>query len=153
MKKIFSKKLLLSVIMSACLAFIALWIYFVSDTGHRYVNGIYVSELLRIVSNEKHNKNYCKLLEEATKGNVSSIKQITLLDFYDGVGYDHSVVIVNLISLIGEDKFIQSLGTINEEQKNKIGSYLMAGLEYGNNPNLQGKAVKEAFPKIHNFLN
>jgi len=143
MKKVFLNKLLLLVMLSVC---------FVNCNRHKSINGIVVSELLLIASNKQH-INYCKLLEEATKGNVSSIKQITLLDFYDGVGYDHSVVIVNLINLIGEDKFIQSLGTINEEQKNKIGSYLMAGLEYGDNPNLQGKAVKEAFPKIHNFLN
>jgi hypothetical protein len=153
MKKVFLKKILLSIVMLVCLVFLALWIYLVSDTGNRYVNKIYVSELLITVSKEKHNINYCKLLKEATKGNVSSVKQLTLLDFYDGVGYDHGAVIVDLINLIGEDKFIQSLGTLNEEQKSRIISYLMAGLEYGNNPNLQGKTLKEAFYEIYVFLN
>jgi hypothetical protein len=142
MRKIFLNKLL----------FLMLSVCFISCNRHKSVNGIVVSELLSIASNELQ-INYCKLLKEATKGNVFSIKQLSLLDFYDGVGYDHSLVIVDLIDFIGEDKFIQSLGTINEEQKNKIKSYLMVGLEYGNNPNLQKKTVKEAFPKIYVFLN
>lgn len=143
MKKTFVIKLLLFIMLSACL---------VNCSRNKVVNGIVVSELLLSVSKEQH-VNYCKLLKEATTNDANSIKRLTLLDFYDGVSYDHSAVIVDLIYLIGEDKFIQSLGIINEEQKNKISSYLMAGLEYGNNPNLQGKTVKEAFPKVYIFLN
>ena len=93
------------------------------------------------------------MLNKAIAKDANSIKQLTLLDFGDAAGYDHGTVIVDLIDLIGEEKFIQSLGAINEKQKNKLNSYLIVGIEYGNNPNLQGKTVKEAFPKIYDFLN
>lgn len=120
--------------------------------GRKVINDIEVSELLLIASKEQ-NIDYCKLLNESIKGNDSSIRQLALLKIYDGAGYDHGAVVVDLIDLIGEEKFMQSLGTINEKQKNKISSYLMVGLEYGDNPNLRGKTVKEIFPKIYDFLN
>ena len=152
MKKISVRGILLFFALSVCLVFL-LWTYLVSDTGDRYVNGIYVSKLLRISSNRKYTANYCELLNKAIAKDANSIKQLTLLDFGDAASYDHGTVIVDLIDLIGEEKFIQSLGTINEKQKNKLSSYLIVGIEYGNNPNLQGKTVKEAFPKIYDFLN
>ena len=110
MKKVFVKKLLLCVLLSMC---------FFNCSRQKVINGIAVSELLLIVSKERH-INYCQLLNEATKGNVTSIKQLALLKIYDGAGYDHSGVIVDLIEFIGEDKFIQSLSTISKEQKQVI---------------------------------
>jgi hypothetical protein len=123
---------------------------FFNCSRQKVINGIVVSELLLIVSKERH-INYCQLLNEATKGNVTSIKQLALLEIYDGVGYDHGGVIVDLIELIGEDKFIQSLAAITNEQKRNVKSYIEAGLEYGNN--LQSKTFKKAFPKTYDFLN
>ena len=116
MKKISVRGILLFFALSVCLVFL-LWTYLVSNTGDRYVNGIYVSELLRISSNRKYTANYCELLNKAIAKDANSIKQLTLLDFGDAAGYDHGTVIVDLIDLIGEEKFIQSLGTINEKQK------------------------------------
>jgi hypothetical protein len=107
LKNVLVIKLLLFVILSVC---------FVNCSRQKEVNGIVVSELLLIVSKEQ-NINYCKLLNEAIKGNVSSINKLALLEFYDGVAYDHSAVIVDLINLIGEDKFIQSIKTTSKEQK------------------------------------
>ncbi len=152
MKKISVKRILLFFALSVCLVFFSLWIYLVSDTGDRYVNGIYVSELLLIVSQEQ-NIDYCKLLNKAIEGNDSSIKQLALLKIYDGAGYDHSAVVIDLVKLIGEDKFIYSLTSINDEQKKWIKKNIEVGLEYGNNPKLQTQTFKEAFPKIYEFLN
>lgn len=127
-------------------------VYFTDCNRNKSVNGVVVSELLINVSKEQH-VNYCELLKKAMNGDVEHIKQLSLLEFYEGVGYDHGSVVVDLIGIVGEDKFIQSLATINREQKHLITSYIEAGLEYGNNPNVQGKTLKEAFPKIHTFLN
>ena len=119
--------------------------------GHKEINGIEVSELLLVVS-EEQNIDYCKLLNEATKGNESSIKKIALLKIDDAAGYDHGAVIVDLIEVIGEDKFIESIKTINHSEKKRIKGYLEVGIEYGGNPNIQGQTLKEVFPKINEVL-
>lgn len=142
MKNVFVKKILLCVMLSVC---------FLNCSRQKVINGIEVSELLQIVSKEQH-INYCKQLNEATKGDTTSIKQLALLEIYDGAGYDHGGVIVDLINIIGEDKFIQSLTTINKEQKQIVKGYIEVGLEYGNNPNSQTQSFKKAFPKIYVFL-
>lgn len=153
MKKVSLNKLLLIVGLFICFIFIGLWLYLVNGTGHKVVNGIVVSELLIVVSDEKYNIDYCKLLKKATTNDVNSIKQLALLDFYDGASYDHGIVVVDLIELIGEDKFIHSLKTINIEQKKWIKGYIEVGLEYRDNQNLQAQTLKEVFPKIYDFLN
>jgi uncharacterized protein (TIGR02145 family) len=115
------------------------------------VNGIYVSEDLLIVS-EKNNINYCKLLKKAIKKDTTSIKALTLLEFWNGISYDHGGVIVDLIGIIGEDNFLQSLATINNREKMKVNSYLMVGLLYNYDSKFNGKTLEDAFPKIHKFL-
>ena len=120
--------------------------------GRKELNGIEVSELLLRASKEQ-NVDYYKLLNEAIKGNDLSIRQLALLKVYDGAGYDHGAVIVDLIERIGENIFIKSLTNINNEQKQWIKGSIEVGLEYGNNPNLQTQSFKEAFPRIYEFLN
>lgn len=142
MKKNICKKILLYVILLMCF----------TSCGNKVINGIEVSELLLIVS-EEQNIDYCRLLNEAVKGDDASIKQLALLEIYDGAGYDHGAVVVDLIALIGEDKFIHSIKTISIEQKKCIKGYIEVGLEYGNNTNLQAQTFKEVFPKIYDFLN
>jgi hypothetical protein len=95
------------------------------------------------------------LLKKATTNDTNSIKQLALLDFSLGVvsSYDHGAVLVDLIELIGEDRFIRSLATISNEQKREIKSYIEVGLEYGNNPKLQAQTFNGAFPKTYDFLN
>lgn len=118
----------------------------------RVINGIDVSELLLVVSEER-GIDYCTLLSKAVSGDDVSIMHLSTLTICDGAGYDHGAVIVDLIKRIGEDKFIHSLKTASAEQKNLIKMYIEAGLEYGNNHTLQGNAFEEVFPKIFNFLN
>lgn len=136
-----SMKALLSIVLFMCFA----------CSGHKEINGIEVSELLLIASKEQ-NIDYCKLLNEAFKGNDSSIRQLALLKIIDSAAYDHGAVLVELIEVIGEDKFIHSLTTINNDQKKWIKDYIKVGLEYGNNNHLKTQTIKEAFPKIYQFL-
>jgi len=117
-----------------------------------YVNGILVTSYL-IDNASLRLINYRGLLERATKNDAKSIKKLTLLEFHNGIGYDHGTVIVSLIETVGEDNFIQSLTRINNEQKRKIRSYIKVGLAYGHNPNFENKTFEEVFPKIYIFLN
>ena len=68
------------------------------------VHGIDVSPLLTEVAKEQ-NIDYCKLLENALKGDTNSILQFSLLEFYDGCGYDHGAVLVDMIQMIGEETY------------------------------------------------
>jgi len=152
-----SKKLLF-VIMFACsvLSLFIIYIYFIIvyiGDHDRIVNGIRVPGILCFNCWENYKINYSKLLEKATINDAKSIKRIVLLDFDGAYSYHHGGVIVDLIGIIGEDKFIQSLTTISSEQKRNVTAYIRVGLEYGSNPNFKGKTLKEAFPKIYIFLN
>lgn len=133
---------------SLCLAAL---LSFSCCSERRTINGIEVSELLNIVSREQ-NINYCKLLNKAIKGDDASVRQLALLEIYDGAAYDHGTVLVYLIKLIGEERFIRSLDTINDKQKNRIEGFLSAGLEYSNNPDIQFRTIKEEFPILSDYL-
>ncbi len=143
MKIIFVNRVLLFCILLLCL---------VNCSRQKDVNGIIVSELLINVT-ENYNINYCEILHDAINGNSITIKKLTLIELYDSIAYDHGSVLVDLIYIIGEDKFINSIITINQKEKNLVRGYLDAGLEYGNNPNLINQSLESAFPIIYKFLN
>ena len=115
------------------------------------VDNIEVSELLSTVAKEK-SIDYCELLKVALTGDKNAIKKLSLLEFDNAVGYDHGEVIVDLITAIGEAKYIKAIETTNVEQKNLINSYVDVGLEYGNNSLIKGKDFKTAFPVLYIFL-
>lgn len=116
------------------------------------VHGIDVSPLLNKVAKEQ-NIDYCKLLEKALNGDTKSILQISLLEFYDGCGYDHGAVLVDLIRIIGEESYINSIGTTNETQRHRILSYVEVGLCYTtSNVYYSNKTVEDEFPRLYAFL-
>lgn len=115
------------------------------------IRGIEVSELLSVSAKEKH-INYCALLKTALDNNKEAVKELSLLEFYDAAGYDHGSVLVDLILLIGEEKYIESISTFNPNQKKLVKSYIEVGLLYGENQNLVGKNFENSFPKLDIFL-
>lgn len=115
------------------------------------VAGMEVSELLSTAAKEK-SIDYCSLLGSAAKGDSTAIKRISLLYFGNAAGYDQGAVLVDLILRVGEDKYIQSISTINKDEKMIIESYLNVGLEYGANPKIKDITLKNIFPKIYTFL-
>ena len=91
-------------------------------------------------------------MNRAIKGDNAAVRQLALLEIHDGAAYDHGAVLVELISLIGEERFISSLDTINDKHKKWIAGYIDAGLEYGNNPDIQCRTIKEVFPILNDYL-
>jgi uncharacterized protein (TIGR02145 family) len=130
---------------------IMLFIYSSYFSRYKVVHGIVVSEDVLIAS-EEMNIDYCKLLKKAIKNDTASIKALTLLEFWNAISYDHGGVIVDLIGIIGEDNFLQSLATINNREKMEVDSYLTVGLLYNYSSKFHGKTLEEAFPKIYKFL-
>ncbi len=115
------------------------------------IESIQVSELLSTVAKE-HSIDYCRLLKRAIDGDVGSIREISLLEFNDAVGYDHGAVLVDLVLRIGEGKYIEAISQFNDAEKNLIESYFDVGISYGNNSELTNKEFEDSFPKLYAFL-
>lgn len=135
------------------IVFIAVFLIFISLSCSNKCNveGIEVSELLATSSGEKGIQ-YCSLLEDALRGNEKAIAELSLLEFSNATGYDHGAVIVDLVLKIGEKKYIKAISAINKEQRSLIQSYIDVGLEYGRNPVIKSRDIKEAFPNLYLVL-
>lgn len=116
------------------------------------VKDISVSELLLESAVDK-GIDYCDVVTKASLNDDDAIKQISVMDFDNAVGYDHGAVLVDLILKIGEQKYIEIITAFTKEDKNRIKGYLRVGLEYGGNPQVKSKSIDEAFPKLYIFLN
>ena len=152
MKKLFLVLLIVVAIIGAIGVY--LWTNDIIYFSGKDVDGIYVEEELRIVTDRNHGFSYCKLLKKAIDGNQEDIKKLMLLDFSGSgaAGYDHGNVLVKLIDRLGEEKIISSLGNqLTEEEKEGIESYISVGLEYGSNPH-HGQNPEEAFPLLYEYL-
>lgn len=124
-----------------------------TSCGNRDIQGIEVSEILLIAS-KSQNIDYRKLLNKAIKGDDTSIKQLALLEISGGASaYDHGAVLVDLIEKIGEEMFINSVGSLTDSQTVLIRGSIEAGLEYGDNPSFHNKKIDDAFPQLCEFLN
>lgn len=139
-------------LLSYFLRIIILLCVFLSCSRHKEIDGISVSEMLLIVSKEQ-SIDYCSILHDAVNGDSLSIRRLASLDFYDSIAYDHGAVLVDLIMLIGEDAFVQSLNSIGTEQKEQVKSYIIAGLEYGSHTEWNYQMFQEVFPKLYAFVN
>ena len=131
-----------------------LWTNDVIYFSGKDVDGIYVEEELRIVTDDYHGFSYCKLLKKAIDGNQEDIKKLILLDFSNSgaASYDHGDVLVKLIDRLGEETIISSLGNqLTKEEKGRIEAYISVGLEYGSNPH-QGQTLEVAFPLLNQYL-
>lgn len=94
------------------------------------VKGIYATELLLTVASEK-GIDYCDILSLATVNDTSAIKQLSLMNFENAVGYDHGIVLVELVEMIGEKNYINAIKELNPDELNRVESYFDVGLEYG----------------------
>lgn len=150
------KKFLVLLIIVAILGSIGvyLWTNDMIYFSGKDVDGIYVEEELRIVTDDYYGISYCKLLKKAIDGNQEDIKKIMLLDFSGAgaAGYDHGDVLVKLIDRLGEETIISSLGSqLTKDEKREIEANIVVGLEYGSNPH-QGQNLERVFPLFYEYL-
>jgi hypothetical protein len=115
----------------------------------RSIGGIYVSELLLISAEQKYS--YSNLVEKSLKKDISSLKKISTLMISDAAGYDHGTVLVGIITSIGEKEYIKLVGTLTNEEKRNLISYLEVGIEYGDEQ-YKGKTLEEVFPLLTEYL-
>lgn len=115
------------------------------------VGNIEVSELLATVAMEK-SIDYCGLLKIALTGDEESIKILSLLEFNDSVGYDHGAILVDLVLIVGEEKYLQAILTVSKKQKILIESYLEIGLIYSKSGVPDNTDLEKIFPEVYSFL-
>ncbi len=101
------------------------------------------------------NINYCSLLRKSLNHDFESLKKISLLNFENDATFLHGSVLIDIIGILGEDKYVDILKGITSQEKKRIETYLMAGLHF---PEQRKKyndtwEVKEAFPILYAFLN
>ncbi len=130
---------------------IVISVFYVSCSYHKNCNKPYISDYLIDHSREK-NYNYCELVDKSLNNDINSIKKISLLEFYDGMTYEHGAVIIELIHEIGEEKYLEAIKDISSDEKNKLRVYLTAGFDFTQNPKFRNKDFKTLFRRVSVFL-
>lgn len=111
----------------------------------------YVSKYLIDYSNER-DYSYCELIDKSLDNNVNSIREFSLLNFSDGMTYEHGVVILEIINKVGENQFLKAIDNISVTEKMKIKAYLDAGFDLSENPRFENKSLKSSLQEIFNYL-
>ena len=106
------------------------------------VAGIEVSDLLDYHTSNREIE-YCAMLKQALTGEPSKLELFILLDIYDGAGYDHGIVISEIVEFFGEAKFIELTEGLTQKQKKKVLSYMEVGVEYDK---MRQQDMKTEFP-------
>ncbi len=114
-------------------------------------NKDYISNYL-IDYSEERNYNYCELVNQSLENDSYSIRSLSLLEFYDGMTYEHGAVIIEIINKIGEEKYLKALNNISPDEKVKLKSYLHAGFDFTQNVNFKDKNLKTSFNKVYAYL-
>jgi hypothetical protein len=126
------------------------------DDSSKYIDGIYVG-YEAISSGWKQDMDFQKQLEQALKGDSVSIRKIALLE--DTLSASSFMLIGNvvlaLIEYVGEEKFIHTLGTLDEKEKRVLLDNLLGGMQWINyidsksTSQFKCKTFREAFPKMY----
>jgi hypothetical protein len=90
---------------------------------------IEVSELLFYHTSNREIK-YCEILKGAVKGESDKLNEFLDLYIYEAAGYDHVIVLVDLINYLGEKRFIKLTENISKETKQRTLYNLETGLLY-----------------------
>lgn len=114
------------------------------------IEGINVSELLYFAA---ENRSYplCDLVEKSVAKDKEALKALSLLNIYDAASYDHGILLVDMIKKVGSSVYIDALGELSKEEKEKIKMYLDVGVEYGKKYS-KYNGVEELFPEVAVFL-
>ena len=73
---------------------------------------------------------YVKNLNNAYKGNETALKEFfNYTGFYDGSGYDHGWVLIELMRKVGDSKFSIALKEMDKKRLEDLHDYFMAGLD------------------------
>jgi len=112
------------------------------------IENISISDSLLLVAYD-YNYDYCNLIREALIGKEKAIIEFSLLEFSDGMIYEHGEIIIKIIKKIGERKFLNLLRKykISYENKRIIYYYVLSGF-----PLQDEEIFKKKFPQLYKYL-
>lgn len=93
---------------------------------------------------------YCELVNQSLDGNEKAIISLSKVKVYDGAGYEHGAVLIEVIDKMSEQKYIDLLkGDFTTHDISKLfNTYIRAGMDFTDNPKYSRKKVEEAFPLL-----
>lgn len=92
---------------------------------------------------------YCELVNRSLNGEERAIILLSKVDIGDAAGYQHGAVLIEIIDLIGEEKYIDYYKNLSIYNRRLIYNlFLPVGLEYTNNKKYEGQKIEVAFPKL-----
>lgn len=120
----------------------------------------YCGDSLRIKVPEKlseiiisNGENYCTTLENALNEDSKSINEISKLVLADkNPIYQHSVVLVRLIEILGDEKYTDYLVNFTDKDKLILTTHVIIGLYETKFYLFQSEKLEENFPKLNSFL-
>jgi hypothetical protein len=90
---------------------------------------IQVPESIEIALGSDFGK-YTTQIEAACSGSNEALLSVLKIDFiFDGAGYDHGVVLIELLNHTGDDKFISTVHLLTESEKTTLRNYIEVGLD------------------------
>lgn len=107
--------------------------------------GIKITDTLKYHTSSRK-INYCKMLNKAISEDPSELKSFLKIEIYDGAGYDHGSVLVDLIDYLGEYRFLELSDGLSDKSKANVIEYLEVGLEYNSE---EKRDLYSRFPVIY----
>lgn len=114
------------------------------------VSGIEIGQDLYVGQSLEQNRKLSELITHTLNKNSNALAELT--EFWCGGGagcYDLGIILSQIVYKLGESEFIKLAEKLNSDRKNNLKGLLIAGLEYGYEPD---RKIKSEFPKLYQIL-
>ena len=81
--------------------------------------------------NKSNYRYYCQLVNKSIQGDTLALKEIMLIsDIYDGAGYEHGCIMIEIMKAIGDNQFNKGLNRLSDSQKENVKQYIDVGIDF-----------------------
>jgi hypothetical protein len=124
------------------------------------VDGIQISEIfLEMINpiNPIERNKYVDLVRSSISGNSDKLKILIMFRCDGAYAWDHGTLLVKVVDRIGEEKLIKILPKMSGEERCRLKSFLLIGLEHGrfykeDSPLTLEQRLENRFPKLNKAL-
>lgn len=92
-------------------------------------SAIPISDTLEIALGDRYSR-YLSLLNKSALNDTTALVEFLVIDnIYDGAGYDHGWVVIELMKKLGDKQFSDALYKMNRNQIDNLKEYFRVGLD------------------------